>query len=102
VNLGQQIQELRAQLQATHTEHIRTELSLCATFMEIYHVERDSGDVLGADLSLKHAGSALRGARMGLASIDSEETRSEFEASIVIAEAELLSYSGNEGEPKES
>ena len=91
MDLTQELAELRLQTQMNQVEHLRVEVNLIATFLEMSNVERDSGHFENSIASLEHADQAIAAARRGLRNIESSEIRSEFKARLNQLEAKLRS-----------
>lgn len=85
-------EQLRAKLQKNHVQHIRVQLDLTNTFLEIAKVEAEQGEEEAAQASLFHAHQAVGIARQGLAHIESAEQRATLEADVVRAEAAVRAF----------
>ena len=67
--------DLGAQVQKNHVEHVRIEIELARTFLEMAKVEYSLPDVEAGDISLTHARQAIDGARRGLSNVMSGRDR---------------------------
>jgi hypothetical protein len=93
MDFSREIKTLRAETQNTHIEHVRVELNLVTTFIEMSRTERSTGHLDNARASLAHARDAIEAARRGLRNIESQEVRAEFESILKRLEDKLRSQS---------
>jgi hypothetical protein len=83
------LRHLRESLQRQHVEHVRVELDLTRTFLDLYKLEKKLGEAGSAARSLHHAQRALFGARKGLPNIQVQARRDAFEAEIKALEEKI-------------
>jgi hypothetical protein len=77
---------LRIEIQQTHIAHVRGEIDLVFTFLELGEVEYHLREERAGSRSLHHAQQAFDGARRGLRRIDSQEIRTALEGRLYEAE----------------